>query len=1205
MAVNPSSVMSKASGLGRVAAWFKPLFVHLKNSAVVLAALGLLIVLVLLWWLGPKWEINGKLPLEPVLVRSVITLGLVFLVSTIVAIHARYKLKKIRQAEEKAQREKEDPVLPFIEAMERQFNQTMSELRTTTIRRDFLYVLPWYMVIGAENSGKTSLINRSNQSFTQSTYSNTKKRRGEVELPYKIDWWIGNDAVIIDPDGELISDKPLQGYEEYEQFPQRIWDHCIDWLEYTRSRRPLNGIVLAIDLPAILVMSVSDRKHYADLLRVKLRDLIEKLGTRLPVYVVLTKFDLLDGFDAFFDNLPRSAREQIFGFTFSLDALHDADSWLDELDQHYEKFLGNLNDAVFDALAKAHNQQARNELFSFSRQLAGFKDTLLEFLSEILESDRYATAALVRGLYFTSVYQQGIPHNTYVQAAAVSFKLPARIEAAKSIQRSITYFSKSLFQDVIYPEAGLAGDNIRVARSKRRVFLLASVVAVLIAILTVGGWQHYYDKNIEASETVLVQSKKFMESEISDQIDVTGRNLLQPLNDIRIAISAYGRYRDKFPLLADMGLYQGGIIGPKVEETYLNLLETRYLPALSIGLVDQINLAEKGSDEKLAALRVYRMIQDKSNRRKQIVMDWMATEWHKHYEGQGETQRQLLLHLDYAMDFVEANLPQFDGLVRQSQYELRQVALPQRVYHSIKQDSQAELHNIVDVRQRIGPSFDLIYKHEQEKDHPTDYQIDAIFTSPAYKSYFVERNKSVVDLAVIDQWVLGERNDINYSEQDKDELADKIRSHYINDYLDTWKRTLGRLEVNEFDDVAYAVKVLETLTGSTAPLHRLIEMVMEHSRIYPEMAIEDEREGIEAEKELLKDPDRRQAKRILRNFKGLIGLLEKGDKELSYYEELMQALAGTYEYMAGVQSAPDRGKAALKVARDRFQLDGADPIYTLERVAAGLPEPLSAQMQKVAKESWKVLLVKALQQLEKKWDEEIYEFYRERLASRYPFNPNAKDEASLEDFELLFGPQGKLNEFYEKYLKVFLHDNLSALYSEEDEDYLVDTGVLEQLKAAWDIQDGFFDPRGALILNFSLEPLALSANKRRSLIDIDGQLVPYNHGPAHSSRLIWPNTFKQSAESKITMIGKDGKTKMIRYQGPWSWFRLLEKAQINGANNNMLDVTFRLGDGRMRYRVYSEKSNSPILRQLFKGFSLPRTLLRKRPAPSPKRVAVR
>ena len=43
MAVSPSSVTSKASGIMRIVGWFKPLFVHLKNSSAVLLTLGLVI----------------------------------------------------------------------------------------------------------------------------------------------------------------------------------------------------------------------------------------------------------------------------------------------------------------------------------------------------------------------------------------------------------------------------------------------------------------------------------------------------------------------------------------------------------------------------------------------------------------------------------------------------------------------------------------------------------------------------------------------------------------------------------------------------------------------------------------------------------------------------------------------------------------------------------------------------------------------------------------------------------------------------------------------------------------------------------------------------------------------------------------------------------------------------------------------------------
>ncbi|MBF4365374.1 ImcF-related family protein, partial [Vibrio anguillarum] len=66
------------------------------------------------------------------------------------------------------------------------------------------------------------------------------------------------------------------------------------------------------------------------------------------------------------------------------------------------------------------------------------------------------------------------------------------------------------------------------------------------------------------------------------------------------------------------GLYQGHTIGPMVEATYLNLLENRFLPLLMADVVVQLNQA-KTDEEKLAVLRVYRMMVDKSGRYKDYV----------------------------------------------------------------------------------------------------------------------------------------------------------------------------------------------------------------------------------------------------------------------------------------------------------------------------------------------------------------------------------------------------------------------------------------------------------------------------------------------------------------------------------------------------------------------------------------------------------
>ncbi|MFP3561039.1 ImcF-related family protein, partial [Paraburkholderia sp. SIMBA_049] len=86
----------------------------------------------------------------------------------------------------------------------------------------------------------------------------------------------------------------------------------------------------------------------------------------------------------------------------------------------------------------------------------------------------------------------------------------------------------------------------------------------------------------------------------------------------------YGDYRSAWPGLADMGLYQGRKIGPKVDEADLQLLSRRFLPELASGVMDALNGASANSSAQLDALRVYRMIEDRSNRRAPIVEDWMS-----------------------------------------------------------------------------------------------------------------------------------------------------------------------------------------------------------------------------------------------------------------------------------------------------------------------------------------------------------------------------------------------------------------------------------------------------------------------------------------------------------------------------------------------------------------------------------------------------
>lgn len=81
---------------------------------------------------------------------------------------------------------------------------------------------------------------------------------------------------------------------------------------------------------------------------------------------------------------------------------------------------------------------------------------------------------------------------------------------------------------------------------------------------------------------------------------------------------------------------------------------------------------------------------------------------------------------------------------------------------------------------------------------------------------------------------------------------------------------------------------------------------------------------------------------IERQFSDLNQITRKQGEEPSGLEEVMLVVGELHEYMRNIQESPDTGKAALSAARARMGLQGADPIFTLQRMgrpSAGTPEP--------------------------------------------------------------------------------------------------------------------------------------------------------------------------------------------------------------------------------------------------------------------------
>ncbi|MGR5057617.1 type VI secretion system membrane subunit TssM [Vibrio rotiferianus] len=1148
---------------------------------------------VAIWWAGPWLVIAEQRPLESITARAVASSLFTLGALAIWGVWQWRKLQGFKAEQVREEKLRQDPIKVYEERQEVELNQVMVNMKQSLNKHNYLYALPWYLVLGLENAGKTSLINRSGQNFV---FSSVMRASGQKsENPYSFDWWVGDESVLIDPDGELLT-QGNRSEENNGEMERRLWLHFVNWLERTRSRRPLNGIVLALDVSHLATATASERKAYANLLRARLRELMETLSTRLPVYISLTKLDLLYGFEPFFKHYTKAQREEVLGFTFSMDSVDNLDSWLEEFVSEYTQFVERINDMLPHTVSAPMTLEERNAIYSFTRQIAGLKDILELFFQEALASDQFSTSALVRGAYFTSVYQQGVPSNAFDDAASRRYGLSHAINTAQRAKNSTVYFTEKLFTHIIYPEAGLASDNFRVARNKRRLLMLSFVACSIATVLLVGNWHRNYMSNVQHADKVLAKVNQYKEQFSGNKSLKSQQNVLDPLNQIREATLEFGFFREKPKYISDFGLYQGHTIGPKVEETYLNLLETRLLPLLMADVVVDLNQAQT-DEEKLAVLRVYRMLVDKSGRYQDYVLDYFAKYWQQEFSGQRKIQEDLLGHLEYAMRHTdleadrlngdkdaESVMKPYDRVIARAQTELSTMPNDQRVYRNLKLSAQTLLGPAVNLRSLVGPVFDVVF--EERVMNSESLYIPQMLTKRGFEDFFMPQSESVSELALIDSWVLGQTKTAQFSEADKQALRDKIRSLYVADYTNTWRAALNEIDVKYFNDINDAVMVLENLTSNLEPMQRLLRTLDNNTQLFTTLPADDA-----AQNELLKSPKYKVASMIETPFADLNGMLTQVDGQPAYINEVLASVDELKSYLTAIKDAPDVGMAALDATKARVKLINADPIYTLKRISSGLPKPMDSMFAKLADESWYVVKQEAIKHLEVRWTEDVYAPFQSKLAGRYPFTQGSKKDASLQDFESFFAPNGTLDSFYNNQLKMFIEENITVT-ADDSAQSIIRKEVLDQIQQAQKIREAFFNRKGILDVNFSVEPMSLTNNKRRSLLNVDGQFLAYSHGPRESVELIWPNTLRDSAVSKVTLIPTKSNMspRSVQLQGPWAFFRLLDKASVVSASPTSVDFKFDVDGGEMIYRVNSEADANPFTERLFKSFKLSKTL---------------
>lgn len=1163
----------------------KPALPRFKASLPVVFILMACMALIWVWIYGPNWKLGDFQPLATLLSRWLVTAVFALLALCWLTVKIIARLQHLEKLQLQLHKQQDDPIQADIAQQDLYLNTwkrlLQRQLRTTSS----LYRLPWYMVIGAKKSGKTTLIKEGCKLIDIASHESVGiEDAGDLLLRC----WLGEQAVIIDPNGELI-DQPASPVAGKEALNSRLWQSLLGWLLEERTRQPLNGIILTVDVHLLLTANKAQRETYIANIRQRLLDIQLSLHCNVPLYAVFTKMDLLYGFGAMYQTLDIVQREAVLGVTFSA----NTSSWRDELHQFWHQWLTQLNNAMPDMMLQNVDPGQRGQLFSFTRQMHGSHDAVVQLLEGILQSGE-SDASRIRGVYLTSSRQRGQMDDIFTQSAAVQYHLTPQAFPTWPVADTSPFFTKSLFSHVLFSEPNIASENrIWLGRARKRLMIF-SWLGSLIAITLWGYWHYYYKVNYRAGQEVLAQAKTFLSITTPSGDDRYGNLQLPLLNPIREATLAYGNYRERSGHLADMGLYQGNDIGPYVESTYLQLLQQRFVPSLMSGLLDQLNAAPAGSEEKLEILRIMRMLEDGSGRNIPWMEQYMSNLWSQKFNGQRELQQQLMSHLDYALKHTDWHTSRENGdlyaiksfspyaqPIRDAQSELSKLSIYQRVYQNLRIRAQDALPPALNLRDQIGAGFDDVFVSNNDK----ELVVPQFLTRNGLQNYFVKQNNEFVELTVMDSWVLNLTKNVQYSEADRKEIQRQVTEQYIGDYIATWRAAMNNLAVAKFEDLPQAISAIEQVISGEQPFRRALQTLSDNTQAPP---LPDTLAGKDRQ-EFIQRPDYVLLTRINREFAPETSVLvENGDKG-SVLQSVYQNLTELHRYLLAIQNSPVPGKAALKAVQLRLNQNNSDPIFEVQQLAKNLPEPLNRWVGDLAEQAWQVVLKEAIQYMEVDWNDTVVKQYQTYLAGRYPFDPNSKEDVPLSEFSRFFGPNGTLDAFYQDNLKPFVDNNLT---SDNEGNPLIRQDVLEQLEQAKKIRETFFSAQNGLGTQFSVEPVTLSGNKRRSILNLDGQLLDYAHGRSNMVNLVWPNSMRAGVESKVTLVPNenDKSPRSLSFSGPWAQLRLINSGELTNVNSNAFDVRFKVDGGEMTYRIHVDESDNPFAGGLFSSFTLPDTL---------------
>lgn len=1185
--------------------------------------IGILVVLALLLWAGIVWfafpliGFSGVYPFDPYWTR-ILAIAIVWIPVGIIYLVRFLKRRKAEKALEASMTEGE--VTGDGEVLGEKITEALDVLKKSSGSRSYLYDLPWYVIIGRPGTGKTTALLNSGLRFPLA-----EKGEGAVAGvggTRNCDWWFSEDAVLLDTAGRYVSQ------DSDSEADSKSWQDFLKLLKTNRTSQPINGVILTISLQDIMTGTESELEMQADTLRKRLIEVHDQLKVDFPVYVLLTKADLISGFMEYFGTFSASRRQKVWGHTFQTE--NRKAQTVGDFAEQYDRLVARLSEEVTDRLQEEPDGINRIAIFGFPGQVAMLKGRLDGFLKGVFGHTRYKVNATLRGFYFSSGTQEGTPIDQVLGMMERSGG-----GAMSMSGKGKSFFLHDLLKKVIFAEAGWVSTDRKAVR-RQRAMRIAGFAAVAIASLgMLGLWGMSFWQNrqlIRSAEAAIADYESNAQDELT-RTELRSIDLLEVLPDLDLVRNmplGYGDEADERSLTERFGLSQRGRLRAAAETTYRQALERMFRSRLILRLEQEVERDVRAGEvlKVYESLKTYKLLGGLAPKPEDdFVIAWFRNEWRETmYPGpQNAGNREAMeRHLVAMLELDRAQNPSFElngALIDNAEALLARMNVADQAYSLIQGTVEFAPIEPFSVVNRGGRDSSLVF--ETVDGQPLEAQvIPALFTYEGFHEFFIPQLTQISEALTAEQWVLGSYADQAALGEQVARVGPILVRRYTEDWIAAWDKVIDNLKLRPMAADKPSYQALAAASAArTSPILLLSEEIAAETQLTKEfdeasagggggIAVPGATSDLaEAEVEARLSGGQATLKRFLDSFndgskgQGRAGAAGGGSRRLpgaeieAYFadwHDLVDGDVGTrrIDLLLTTLSDIQRLLIVADAAPDQVAAQLTPQIGALKQAASRLPDAVGRMIEEAIDDFEDEGTGIGVRELNEKLNSQVTLACEQIVANSFPFSRGSSRDVSIAEFGRLFAPNGIMDRFFLQELSSlieirggsFAFKNSGPLAGE------LSNFTLKQFERAAAIRDAFFpDGGGVPSVNITVSPVSIHDQIRTAVLQINGQIITTKKRGNTPTQIQWPGSTGAGSVTLQFSPELRGRESQISYNGPWAFLRFLNDGSPRVVGPNM-QTRHVIGGRQIGYRFDIAASDNPFFLRELSEFNCPKGL---------------